>query len=197
MDKTEILEYLINKGDILETIAGKVKQSAFTSTNSRGNIYIKDIEDSEKYKYSDWLLAVQRFLKEYYLKESEETKKTISYFRSEGFIKSNHLKITGTLKAIRLVEGDLKITKDDASTDINTQTGEGVLNLITEIIQDEITGKEFKELNAIWKKFEAKPEETRDSLVGKFEGLGSGVLANILVNVMNNLKTTLKNEPAK
>ncbi|GAO28330.1 hypothetical protein JCM15548_1413 [Geofilum rubicundum JCM 15548] len=61
-----------------------------------------------------------------------------------------------------------------------------VLNLFTEAIKDEISGKDYKELKEILKNYEKEPDKAKTKLIEKLKGFGSDILTNIVANIMTN-----------
>ena len=94
----------------------------------------------------------------------------------------------GILRAIKLLPEEPEPTiKENRSTNITiNNTQKVVVNLFTEAIKDEITGKDYKALKEILKNYEREPEKTKSKLFDKLKGLGSDVLTNIVANIMTN-----------
>ena len=185
MDKLELLEQLIFEGDKLaSTISyvpapdGVIRTSAVYSTTSPSD-------------YQDWKSAVERLIKTHFssdLSKVEEASKKLS--------PDNHRKILGILKAIRQLPSEPKktlnsekgttvtITNSQQNTQNNTQ--EIIFNIFVEAVQDELTGKEMKELKEILLEFDKEPEKTKSRLLDKLKKFGGDVLASIVANIITN-----------
>lgn len=77
--------------------------------------------------------------------------------------------------------------KSSGNTNITiNNTQQMVLNLFTEAIKDEITGKEYKELEEILKNYEREPEKTTTKIKERLKKMGGDVLTNIITNILTN-----------
>ncbi len=177
MTKTEILDNLISEGEQLtQTISFVPSSPGIIRTFS---VYTT----SKKEKYQNWQSACQRFIKTYFPSDLEDIKDA-----TKKLSPSNHQKIMGILRAIKLLPEEPEPTiKENRSTNITiNNTQKVVVNLFTEAIKDEITGKDYKALKEILKNYEREPEKTKSKLFDKLKGLGSDVLTNIVANIMTN-----------
>jgi hypothetical protein len=178
IDKNEILDNLISEGKRLTPTIyfvpagpGVIRTFSVYST-------------TEKEKYQDWQSATQRFIKTYFpsdLGDMKEATKKINH--------SNHQKIMGILRAIKLMPEEPKANDKEGQGNTNitiNNTQKVVLNLFTEAIKDEVTGKDYKILKDILKHYEREPEKTKSKLIDKLKSLGNDVLTNIIVNIMTN-----------
>lgn len=66
-----------------------------------------------------------------------------------------------------------------------TQSQEIALNIFLESIKDELTGKQFKELQTIVSE-EQEPEKAKSKVIEKLKSFGENVLTNIVANVITN-----------
>lgn len=178
MDKRKLLDDLISQGEKLtNTISYVPPGSGVIRTFS---VYIT----SEKEEYQNWKSSAQRFIKTYFPSDLEDFKVSTNKLSPD-----NHQKMMGILQAIRLipdepVEAERKSSGDTNITINNTQ--QIVLNLFTEAVKDEITGKEYKELKEILKNYEREPEKTTSKIKEKLKKMGGDVLTNIITNILTN-----------
>ena len=63
------------------------------------------------------------------------------------------------------------------------------LNLIVQAFQDELSGKQLKEIQEIIGNKNIKAEEKRTSIVDKIKSFGSDVMSNVLANILTNPDT--------
>lgn len=179
----EILEKLINEGEKLtQTISYVPSGLNVIRTYS---VY----RSSEEESYQNWQSSVLRFVKTYNSSDVEEVKES-----SKELCPSNHRKILGVLRAIKLLPNEpekLTNDKNSSTNNINITNNQSVsqqitVNLFLDSIKDELSGKDFKALKEILKDYEKEPEKTKRKLVEKIKGFGGDVLSNILANIMIN-----------
>lgn len=178
MSKTEILEKLIMEGEELTNTIYYVESPP--NVIRFNSVY----RSKEKENYQNWQSAVQRFIKTYFPSDLEEIKNA-----TKAISPTNHQKIMGTIRAIKLLPEEPKKTdkNNTAGTNITiNNTQQIVLNLFVDAIKDEITGKEYKNLKDILKNYEREPEKTEIKLKGKLKNLGGDVLSNIIANILTN-----------
>lgn len=178
MDKYELLDNLIEQGENLtQTISYVPPRTGVIRTFS---VY----RTNEKEKYQMWQSSAQRFIKTYFPSDLEDFKANIKNLSPE-----NHQKIMGVLRAIKLMPEEPKkvSAQNSGGTNITiNNTQQLVLNLFTEAIRDEITGKEYKELKEILKNYEREPEKTSSKIKERLKKLGGDVLTNIITNILTN-----------
>lgn len=178
MDKTEILDNLISEG---EKLASTIQFVPSSPNVIRMYSVYRAIEGE---KYQDWQSATQRFIKTFFPSDLEEVKDA-----TQKISPGNHKIIMGILRAIKLLPDEPKTEDKNNPSGTNiiiNNTQKVVLNLFTEAIKDEITGKDYKELKEILKHYEKEPDKTKMKLVQKLKGFGSDVLTNIVANILTN-----------
>ncbi len=178
MDKTKLLDDLISQGEKLtNTISYVQPGSGVIRTFS---VY----RTSEKAEYQNWQSSSQRFVKTYFPSDLEDFKES-----TKKLTPDNHQKMMGILRAIKLMPEEPEKTdgKNSGNTNITiNNTQQIVLNLFTEAVKDEITGKEYKELKGILKNYEREPEKTTSKIKEKLKKMGGDVLTNIITNILTN-----------
>ncbi|WP_062122167.1 hypothetical protein [Geofilum rubicundum] len=178
MDKTELLNNLISEGERLT--------STIQFVPSPPNIIrmYSVYHTTEGEKYQDWLSTTQRFIKTYFPSDLPEVKGA-----TQKLSPDNHQTIIGILRAIKLLPDEPKMSEINNPTGTNiviNNTQKVVLNLFTEAIKDEISGKDYKELKEILKNYEKEPDKAKTKLIEKLKGFGSDILTNIVANIMTN-----------
>jgi len=180
MDKIDLLDNLITEGDSLtSTICYVPTPDGVWRTYS---VY----KTSQLEKYQNWLSSVQRFVKTYYFSDLDDLK-----IASKKLSPENHRKILGLLGAIKLLPEEPFQNPKNSATSItinNTQNNvqSVVFNLIIESVENEITGKELKELKELIKQFENDPQNTKPRLIDKIKSFGTDVLSNMIANILTN-----------
>lgn len=178
MDKEKLLDDLISQGEKLtNTISFVPAGSGVIRTFS---VY----RTSVKEEYQNWRSSAQRFIKSYFPSDLDDFKENTKKLNPDS-----HQKMMGILRAIKLMPIEPK--KEDRQNSGNTNitinnTQQLVLNIFTESIKDEITGKEYKELKEILKNYEREPEKTSSKVKEKLKKLGGDVLTNIVTNILTN-----------
>ncbi|MFC7445615.1 hypothetical protein [Mesoflavibacter profundi] len=178
MEKNKLLDDLISQGEKLtNTISYVPPGSGVIRTYS---VY----RTSEKVEYQNWQSSSQRFIKTYFPSDLEDFKENTKKLSPD-----NHQKMMGILRAIKLMpEEPVKESgKSSGNTNITiNNTQQIVLNLFTEAVRDEITGKEYKELKEILKNYEREPEKTTSKIKERLKKMGGDVLTNIITNILTN-----------
>ena len=185
MEKLELLEKLILDGDSLTSTISYVP-----APDGVLRMYDK-YRTSYPTEYQDWLSAVERLVSIHFSSDLQKIKGA-----SKRLTLDNHRKILGVLRAIKQLPTEPKKTLDsDKGTNVtinnsqqNTQnnTQEIVFNIFVEAVQDELTGKELKELKEILSEFEKEPEKTKSKLLDRLKKFSGDVLSKIVANVITN-----------
>ncbi|SEA12663.1 hypothetical protein [Bizionia paragorgiae] len=178
MEKNKLLDDLITQGEKLtNTISYVPPGSGAIRTYS---VY----RTSEKVEYQNWQSSSQRFIKTYFPSDLEDFKENTKKLSPD-----NHQKMMGILRAIKLMpeEPVKESEKSSGNTNITiNNTQQIVLNLFTEAVRDEISGKEYKELKEILKNYEREPEKTTFKIKERLKKMGGDVLTNIITNILTN-----------
>lgn len=180
---SDILDKLISEGETLLSTITYVPAGPNVIRTS--DVY----KTSEQNRYQDWQSSAQRFVKTHHTSDLEEVREALKKLSPDS-----HRKILGVLRAIKLLPDEpvKEISnKNDSTNNIhitNTQNNSQqlTLNLFTDAIKDELTGKDFKALKEILKDYETEPEKTKDKLIEKIKGFGGDVLSNIVANILTN-----------
>ena len=178
MDKSKILDDLISKGEKLTSTISQVP--------SKGGVItpFSMYQSSKKVEYQDWQSSSKRFIKTYFPSDLEE------FEENTGRVSpTNHQKMMGILRAIKLMPEEPVNNSEKKSGDTNitiNNTQQIVLNVFTEAVKDEITGKEYKELKEILKNYEREPEETTTKIKERLKKIGGDALTNIITNILTN-----------
>ena len=185
MGKLELLEKLILDGDKLASTISYV--SPPSGVMRFYDVYRTNSPD----EYQDWQSSVERFIKNYFPSESEEVKEV-----SKKLTPANHRKTLGILKAVRLFPDEpdkvgssqkaTNITINNSQNNTQNNTQEIIFNIFIGAIQDDLTGKEMRELKEILSEFDKEPEKTKLRLLDKLKNFGGDVLSNILANIITN-----------
>lgn len=178
MGKSKLLDNLISNGEELaKTISYVPSGSGVIRTYS---VY----KTSEKEKYQIWQSSAKRFIKTYFYSDFEDFNSSTKKLSVD-----NHQKMMGILRAIKLIpeETAKKDKKSSGDTNITINNSQQiVLNLFTEVMRDEMTGKEYKELKELLKNYECEPEKTSSKIKEKLKKMGSDVLTNIITSILTN-----------
>lgn len=179
MDKMNILNNLILEGERLTSkIMYVPSRQGVIRLYSVYNINEKD----EKEKYQNWLSTSQRFIKTYFPSDLDEIKEA-----GKKLSPCSHKKILGILRAIKLLPEETRKLEKNNGTQITINNSQQIsINVFTEIIKDEVTGKEYRELKELLKQYEKEPEKTKPKLNERIKKLGNDVLANIVASVLTN-----------
>ena len=185
MDTLDLLEKLILDGDKLATTISFVP--APSGVLRTFSVY----KTSSPVEYQDWQSAVERLVKTHFssdLTKVEEAAKKLS--------PDNHRKILGILRAIKQLPSEPKknlnlekgtnVTINNLQQNTQNNTQEIIFKIFLEAVQDELTGKEMKELKEILSEFDKEPEKTKLRLLDKLKKFGGNVLSNILANIITN-----------
>jgi len=171
--------------------------------------YIKALEEIKEAKIHDkptceiWKSKAVNIIVRIYGEGSkqEEQVKSINYWRSldksynnsescnsqakgliEGFIGDlNRFGLPEKISPEANKSGNINITLNQSQT----QNQSIKLNIILEALQDELNGRQLKELQEIIDN-EEPIEQKKDSIVDKIKNFGSGLASNILANILTN-----------
>lgn len=175
---------------------------------------LKEMQINDKYELEAWKASSINLITRIYGAESkqEEQIKSIKYASSGGFFisgpggdyssggsnnissckkQSNHL-IDGIIKDLQNFGlpkvGALK--KDDGGINIAINQTQSVkqeisLNIIFKVLQDEITGKQLKEIQLILES-DDEMNKKKGKLVEKLKSFGSDVATNIIAAILTN-----------
>ena len=185
MDKLDLLEQLILEGEKLaSTISYMPAPDGVIRTFS---VY----KTSSPSEYQDWQSAVERLIKTNFSSDLSKVEEA-----SKKLTPDNHRKILGILKAIKQLpsepqktlnsEKGTNVTINNSQQNTQNNTQEVVFNIFVEAFQDELTGKEMKELKEILSEFVKEPEKTKPRLLDKLKNFGGDVLSNIVANIITN-----------
>ncbi|TDQ23832.1 hypothetical protein [Tenacibaculum caenipelagi] len=178
MNKSKLLDDLISQGE-------KLTDSIYHVPAGSGVLRFNSVYSTrKKEEYQNWQSSSQRFIKTYFPSDLEDFRRN-----TEQLSPNNHQKMMGILRAIKLMpEEPIKTSgKGSGNTNITiNNTQQIVLNLFTEAVKDEITGKEYKELKEILKNYEREPEKTTSEIKEKLKKMGGDVLTNIITNILTN-----------
>lgn len=178
MNKFEILENLITTG---EELGPTISYVAPPSGVIR---FYSSYKTSEHEKYQDWLSAVRRYVKTNFqsdLNEINEAAKSLS--------PSNHKKILGILRAIKLMPEEPKSVEVGGTkgTNITINNSQQIaIHIIRDAFKEELSGKEFKEIEALIAEYNKDPEKIKPRLIDRVKNLGGDVMSNIIANILTN-----------
>ncbi|MDR0801472.1 hypothetical protein [Fluviicola sp.] len=185
MNKLDLLEKLILEGDKLASTITYVPSPS--GVIRLCNVY----RTNSPVEYQDWQSSVERLVKTYFpsdLAKVEEASKKLT--------PDNHRKIEGILKAIKQLPSEpektlnsqkgANITINNSQQNTQNNTQEIIFNIFFEALQNELTGKEMKELKEILSEFDKEPEKTKSRLLDKLKNFGGDVLASIVANMITN-----------
>lgn len=176
MERTEILNNLIKDGEKLTSTISFVKPAP--GTIRAYSLY----RTSEEEKYQTWLSASQRFIKIYFPSDLEDVKNAVIKLNPKS-----HQKLLGILRAIYLMpEEPINLTSNKGTNITINNSQQIAINIFKEVLKDELTGKEYKELKEIMDQYEMEPEKAKPKMKEKIKKLGNDVLANILANILTN-----------
>lgn len=191
---SDILEQLIAEGEeLLQTI-----KYIPPPTGMCRNYDVYSVADLSRHKI--WLSSSQRFIRINYEEESIEVDNLVKEI-SNKTLKSNHQKILGVLKAIKLMPQKLPKTEKEVNPLVSihnennnkqnqsqeqTQSQSLVIEIFLEAIKDELTGKQQKEIREILEEHKDDPEKAKTKIVHKLASFGTGVLSSIVGNIITN-----------
>ena len=90
------------------------------------------------------------------------------------------------IKNIKRKENVKQTPPSAVTVNINqSQTQNQEINLFIEAISDELTGKQYKELQSIAQE-ESNPDPLKQKIVEKLKSFGGDVLSNIVANIITN-----------
>jgi hypothetical protein len=180
----ELLEELIVEGEKLTNTIYSVRVDSLMPEF--------DYKSNKENEYQTWKSSVQRFIKNFAPSDLEDFKKY-----NTRISPSYHTKILSILYAIKRLPNEPIAVKPERNLNIynsqnqnNTQTQNNtqsiILSVFLESIKDEITGKQYKELQQIVIENENEPEKAKSKIFDKLKSFGGDVLSNILANIITN-----------
>ena len=105
----------------------------------------------------------------------------------------NHTKILATLRAIKKIPNKSKkeVIKQEKDIYINITQSQNQqtsvsINLIIKAFQDELNGKQQKEIQSIIDDKELEPEKKKSKIVETLKKFGGDIASNILANILTN-----------
>jgi hypothetical protein len=139
--------------------------------------------------YQNWQSSAQRFVKTYHVSDLEEIKEV-----AKNLSPSNHRKILGILKAIKLLPTEPQKetnTQNGWTNNINIENNQNntqklTITLFLDAIKGELTDKDFEEIKEIMQSYKTEPIRTKKKLIEIIKGFGGDVLSNIVANILTN-----------
>ncbi|ALC96527.1 MULTISPECIES: hypothetical protein [Capnocytophaga] len=177
------IDELISKGE-------KLGKSIYKDPN-----YNKDIcfpydvyKTKEEDEYQNWISIIKRLIKSKYSSELNDFEKL-----SIDIDPENHRKILALLNAIKEIPDEPKkgSTKQEKNFHFNITQSQNQqtsvsINLIIEAFQDELNGKQQKEIQTIIDDKELEPEKKKSKIVETLKKFGGDIASNILANILTN-----------
>ena len=162
--------------------------------NLTESIYLEDIFPYDIYKstneteYENWISSVKRFIRN---EDEKEFNEMINVFKD--IHPENHTKILATLRAIKKIPNKSKkeVIKQEKDIYINITQSQNQqtsvsINLIIKAFQDELNGKQQKEIQSIIDDKELEPEKKKSKIVETLKKFGGDIASNILANILTN-----------
>lgn len=182
------IQKLIDEG---EEISKTLVKKEIPQSGLYGDLYYKTIYTTpDEVKYQTWINSVRRVTLNNYSQESQEYKN----INGIGLNPKNMAYMVGLLCSIKNIPLSTSQTKEPSinlslnSTNINhnnnTQNQNLTIEVFIDIIKDELTGVQLKELNAILKNHKDEPETAKSKVVEKLKSFGSDLISNILANII-------------
>ena len=183
------LESLIQEGNEI------VKTISYVKAPS-GIIRMFDVYNVEdETLYQTWKSKSIRFLN---VNFKDDTESTAFVEAANSFDKSHYTpkylkEMVGILISFKEIPNNIKRKENVKQTppsavtvNINqSQTQNQKINLFIEAISDELTGKQYKELQSIAQE-ESNPDTLKQKIVEKLKSFGGDVLSNIVANIITN-----------
>ena len=183
------LESLIQEGNEI------VKTISYVKAPS-GIIRMFDVYKVEdETRYQTWKSKSIRFLN---VNFKDDTESTAFVEAANSFDKSHYTpkylkEMVGILISFKEIPNNIKRKENVKQTppsavtvNINqSQTQNQEINLFIEAISDELTGKQYKELQSIAQE-ESNPDTLKQKIVEKLKSFGGDVLSNIVANIITN-----------
>ena len=151
------------------------------------------VEDETRYQ--TWKSKSIRFLN---VNFKDDTESTAFVEAANSFDKSHYTpkylkEMVGILISFKEIPNNIKRKENVKQTppsavtvNINqSQTQNQEINLFIEAISDELTGKQYKELQSIAQE-ESNPDTLKQKIVEKLKSFGGDVLSNIVANIITN-----------
>ena len=183
------LESLIQEGNEIFKTISYVKAPS-------GIIRMFDVYKVEdEIRYQTWKSKSIRFLN---VNFKDDTESTAFVEAANSFDKSHYTpkylkEMVGILISFKEIPNNIKRKENVKQTppsavtvNINqSQTQNQEINLFIEAISDELTGKQYKELQSIAQE-ESNPDTLKQKIVEKLKSFGGDVLSNIVANIITN-----------
>ena len=183
------LESLIQEGNEI------VKTISYVKAPS-GIIRMFDVYKVEdETRYQTWKSKSIRFLN---VNFKDDTESTAFVEAANSFDKSHYTpkylkEMVGILISFKEIPDNIKRKENVKQTppsavtvNINqSQTQNQEINLFIEAISDELTGKQYKELQSIAQE-DSNPDTSKQKIVEKLKSFGGDVLSNIVANIITN-----------
>ena len=183
------LESLIQEGNEIFKTISYVKAPS-------GIIRMFDVYKVEdETRYQTWKSKSIRFLN---VNFKDDTESTAFVEAANSFDKSHYTpkylkEMVGILISFKEIPNNIKRKENVKQTppsavtvNINqSQTQNQEINLFIEAISDELTGKQYKELQSIAQE-ESNPDTLKQKIVEKLKSFGGDVLSNIVANIITN-----------
>ena len=183
------LESLIQEGNEIFKTISYVKAPS-------GIIRMFDVYKVEdETRYQTWKSKSIRFLN---VNFKDDTESTAFVEAANSFDKSHYTpkylkEMLGILISFKEIPNNIKRKENVKQTppsavtvNINqSQTQNQEINLFIEAISDELTGKQYKELQSIAQE-ESNPDTLKQKIVEKLKSFGGDVLSNIVANIITN-----------
>lgn len=154
---------------------------------------VYNVEDETRYQ--TWKSKSIRFLN---VNFKDDTESTAFVEAANSFDKSHYTpkylkEMVGILISFKEIPNNIKRKENVKQTppsavtvNINqSQTQNQKINLFIEAISDELTGKQYKELQSIAQE-ESNPDTLKQKIVEKLKSFGGDVLSNIVANIITN-----------
>ncbi|ATA78363.1 hypothetical protein CGC59_01165 [Capnocytophaga sputigena] len=175
------IEELISKGENFE-------KGIYLEYKENGPFSYEIYKSQNETEYENWISLVKRFIRNEDEKEFDKMKEIF-----EDIDPKNHTKILATLRAIKEIPNKSKkeVIKQEKGIHINITQSQNQqtsvsINLIIEAFQDELNGKQQKEIQTIIDDKELEPEKKKSKIVETLKKFGGDVASNILANILTN-----------
>ena len=160
-------------------------------------------EDSYKInnnqEYEIWKNTTLRFLYSYFKSDRciENFESTLKELEKQHYKPNYFEELIGILESCKIyprIEPEeakagvplVSILNNNSQSQSQEQTSIIVFKIFTDAIKDEITGKQYKELEAIAKEHKKDPIKLKTSLIGKMKSFGEATFTNIVANILTN-----------
>lgn len=138
---------------------------------------------SEPDEYQEWLSSVSRFVRSNFKSDLPAIEAASKKLSIDG-----HRKLIATLKAIQKLPAEPVVqSRSSGGANITIHNTQNVsINVVSEAIKEELTGKDYRELMKLLKDFQNGPTKDKQKVIQKIQGLDGDVVSNILANIMTN-----------